>query len=514
MAQIYKLKQGVVQYIISLKYKHPEISCRTLALEASKKFGIKLSKSSVNNIIIKEKLSCPVGRRTKQEVGIGGEIEYCGYSVLRGVDYYLDVSKTAAEVLINLVPSTSRILLKDAESVIQGLIIFKSIFDVTLDFTNCYNNKQVWALIGRRPTKTAYNRIIKMIQSSQLFVNELVRELRKRLMPISGFRFQLRDDSSFFVDAGLQTIWQTPVKKEPFFTTYYRANSYINKFISYERVFSVFNILESSIFSPEILNFIVGFDSQDSSRQIKQIELLDPENNIVDNQLIRGSEKRLFLLGFWPWQLEIMSEFERKPAEHKLTWSDFRLEYYYQIEEVSIPQHLVAQDVRLIAIILKNSPLGAARFGILTNIPRDIISNFLSYKELYHWVSPEDRYKDFIKKSKWAVSMNVFSLSSTVLSKGIKNENPLDEIFQMLSQVIFHQFQQRFLPQDCSSWDPLKVKEVFLRQKGTIKRSKESTAYNLLFDKELCKESDLKYICQRLNEQGIRDGDGRMMIFK
>ena len=517
MNQKYKFKPEITKFIISRKHKNPEISCRKLALECSKKFKTEFSKSSINSILKNEKLSSPIGRRARVFINLEGKIEHAGFSMLQALDYHLEISKTTAEVLQEFLPSAPKSLLKDFENIIQGLIIYKSFFGVTFDFSVCYSNKEIWSLVGKRPTKTTYNRIIKMIQNSQPFAREIVKEIKKRLSPVSGFRFQLADNSSFFVDAVLQSIWQPPITNKQFFTTYCKATSYINEFLNQERIFSVFNIQETSIFSPDILNFILSFNYQDVSKRIKQIELLDSENHIVENKLIINSEKRFFVLGFWPWQLEIMSEFEKRPAKQKLVWDELGVEYYYQIEEVSIPQHLVPQEVKLITLILKQSPLGAATIGILTNFPKDVISNILSYKELYHWSTPQERYKDFIRKIKAAAPKNLFHLSeSQVFSTeeiGDK-ERSLDGIIEMLSEIILRQFQHSFLPHECSSWEPLKIKEVFLKQKATINRSKEFLIHNFFIDKQLCKEAHFNYICHRLNESGIRDSQDRLMWFR
>jgi len=517
MSQKYKFKPEIARFIVSRKHKNPEISCRKLALECSKKFKTKFSKSSINNILKNEKLSSPVGRRSKVLISLEGKIEHAGFSMLQALNHHLEISKTAAEVLVELSPSAPKSLQKDVENIIQGLVIYKLISGATCDFSVCYSNKEIWSLVGRRPTKTVYNRIIKMIQNSQPFSLEIVREINRRLSPISGFRFQLADNSSFFVDAVFQSIWRSPLTNNQFFTTYYKATSYINEFLNQERIFSVFNIQETSIFSPDILNFILSFNYQDVSKRIKQIELLDSENHIVENKLIFDSEKRFFLLGFWPWQLEIMSEFERRPAKQKLVWDELGVEYYYQIEEVSIPQHLVPQEVKLIALILRKSPLGAATIGILTNFPKDVISNILSYKKLYHWSTPQERYKDFIKKTKAAAPKNLFHLpESQVFSTediGDKKRS-LDGILEMLGEIILRQFQHGFLPNECSSWEPLKIKEVFLKQKATINRSKDFLIHNFFIDKQLCKEAHFNYICHRLNESGIRDSQDRLMWFK
>lgn len=516
MGYLYKLKPEVVKFLINKKQSSPDISCRKLALEISKKFAIKLCKSSINNILKKEKLSSPVGRRPKLEIAVEDKIEFGGFLIFKAIDSQLEISKTAAQVLVNISAEFSRDLLNDVEIVFQGLLIYKSIFNVTLDFTKCYNNKLIWIILGKRPSKAIYYRVIKAIQGSQLFVEELVREIKNRLKLISSFRFQLVDNSIFFIDTQFQSIWQFSPQNNQFYSTYYKSNSYINEFISYAKVISIFNIQDTNILSPNILNFILALDYQSASKNIKKIEVFDSEDHLIESKSVIRPEKRFFLLGFWPWQLEIISEWERRPAKEKFSWPELGIGFYYQIEELLIPKHLVEQEVRINAILLKNSPLSPVRIGILTNLPKDIIHNYLSYKELYHWVWPEDRYKDFTKKLNAQgpkEPTSIIPILTFCTPPGCTKEN-LEEVLDMLTTSIFQQFKNYFLPENLRSWDILKIKDLILKKQALIKRSKELIIYNILLDNKLCSENDLRYICQRLNEAGIRDNQDRVLWFK
>lgn len=505
MGYVYKLKPAVIDFIIRRKQKSPDISCRNLATIASQRFKIRLSKSSINSVLRDRQLSSSIGKGKKRLLQIQGEIEHGGFSILQGINYKLDTARIFAEILFNQHPGISRSLINDIEDVVQALIMFKAIYDITIEPSRCYNNEEIWTLVGRRPTRSTYNVIMKLLQSSQLVNNNTVIDIQRQLMPIAGFRFLLRDNSNFFVDAELQSVWRTQVKRKPFVTTYHRARSYIDNFISRQRILPIFNIQGVNIHQPEVLDFISALNGQNVSKCIRQIELLDCDGNVIETRRVSDSGKRFFLLGFWPWQLDTMSELERGPAEKRLIWRELGVEYYYQIEEVSLSQHLVAQEVKFLSILLKNSMIGPARIGILTNIPEDIVHNYLLIKELSHWVAPENAYKRFAQKMKKVVPDNQILLSDLLDPlKMVNPENNLENIFAMLSQIIFHQFQQRFVPDSCKSWSPLKLKDVFLRQRAIIKRSKGVVSYNILNNNELCKDSDLNHICQCLNESGIR----------
>jgi len=514
MGHLQKLKPTVKRFIINQKREDPALSSRKLAEVVSNKFSFSLSKSSVNSILKRNGLSGPVGRRTKKRINIQGEILHGGFSILQAVDYKLGISNIVAKSILDLLPGASRNLLSDIENTVQALTLFKSIFDINIESTRCYRNSDVWTLVGSRPSRSVYNQIFSAIEKLQLTVDEMVTSIIRYLTPVSGFRFQLRDNSNFFIDAELQSIWSTPIGKGSFYTTYCMAMSYVDSFLSEDQILPIFNVQGSNLYSPEVLDFISALNGQNMSKRIRNIEIIDYEGNVIETRVVGNPDKRFFLLGFWPWQLETIPVFERKPAGHKLTWSDFEAEHCYQIEEVDLSQHLVAQEVKYLTLLLKSSPLGAVKVGILTNMPEDIIHNYLSIKELYHWIQPESMYKKFIQRVKKPTLADLALQPEQLEAAKIRNsENNLDNIFATLAQIIFHQFQQKILPDSCRSWSQLKIKDVFLRQKAILKRSKEYLYHNILISNELCKEDDIKDICNQLNDPGLMESRSKLSWF-
>lgn len=73
MGVIYKLKDEVVQFIISQRQTNPLFSCRQLAESASHKFGLHLSKSSVNDVLKESGIVTPRGRKPQGKFQIPAE---------------------------------------------------------------------------------------------------------------------------------------------------------------------------------------------------------------------------------------------------------------------------------------------------------------------------------------------------------------------------------------------------------------------------------------------------------
>ena len=73
MGVIYKLKDEVVNYIISQRQSNPLYSCRQLAESASQKFDLRLSKSSVHDVLKESGIITPRGRKPKVKFEIPQE---------------------------------------------------------------------------------------------------------------------------------------------------------------------------------------------------------------------------------------------------------------------------------------------------------------------------------------------------------------------------------------------------------------------------------------------------------
>jgi hypothetical protein len=134
----------------------------------------------------------------------------------------------------------------------------------------------------------------------------------------------------------------------------------------------------------------------------------------------------------------------------------------------------------------------------------------LSNRELCHWFFPEDKYKDFLKKTKQGPNLDLSS--SSILSNILKNRE-IDNIFTSLGEIILEQFRLKFLASNLNL-ENAKIKEIFSKQKIILKATKELLIHNFIIDSELWKEAELKYTCQRLDEANIRDRQARFLWFQ
>jgi len=73
MGVTYKLKEEVVHFIVSQRQSNPLASCRQLAESASQKFDLRLSKSSVHDVLKESGITTPRGRKPRDKFEIPQE---------------------------------------------------------------------------------------------------------------------------------------------------------------------------------------------------------------------------------------------------------------------------------------------------------------------------------------------------------------------------------------------------------------------------------------------------------
>ena len=122
MGVIYKLKDEVVQFIISQRQSNPLSSCRQLAESASQKFGLHLSKSSVHDVLKESGIITPRGRKPKEKFEIPQEKKKQIQSSLSQVKLLPDLTELSPVVLAevmepipSVIPIEPSVILSEAK---------------------------------------------------------------------------------------------------------------------------------------------------------------------------------------------------------------------------------------------------------------------------------------------------------------------------------------------------------------------------------------------------------------
>lgn len=163
MGVIHKLKQKIVDFILSAKEKDPTLSCRKLVPLIKKKFRVRVSKSSVNNVLKGTGSSAPIGRHLEAFVDCAGAF------FLLGADTLMKGSSELTAAVKNKLKELP-------ENTIQAYcqaLIFMPIFGVKqAPQLNQYKGQGLWSLTGLKydrflPSKI--NQLYSFLQDRKLY---------------------------------------------------------------------------------------------------------------------------------------------------------------------------------------------------------------------------------------------------------------------------------------------------------------------------------------------------------
>ena len=513
MSNITKINSSIRNYILQRKRRNSNISIRALANETSSKFNIKLSKSSVNILIKQAKLSSPVGRRVSTVFRPAGASTGAGFSLLLGANYLLGLSK----ILANSIKKTNPLLRLKSDTISalsEAWLLSKAIYNVPLEKIENYDKNDLWFIIGKKANKGILKKYIDALNIIQPINLQVVTELSHVLQDVHYFKFRLSDGSQYFLDGQQKTIWKDSKIPLNFCTTIDIANSYINSIFLKEEPFLLMSAKPESILGEELSDFIFSLDGSSANKRIRGIELISPRGEAVKEIPFVPPQRRRFLIGIWPWQYKPIGELEKRNAMGKLVLEPFTEEFFFVEEKIRFSQHVNNNEVTLRLIVIKAGEKGPARIGILTNLDDGQHASEIAERYIRHFPQVEASHMFFLNTIKTPLYFDDFISSEKILAnaKKIQESATPDELFANLVDVLNIFAKRCFFPADCSGWSLLKMRELFYKQSGFIKRDMASDIlFNINNSNKLQQNNYLTQAATRFNEMPIFDEAARKL---
>ena len=494
------------------------ISCRALAEDTANKFNIAISKSSVNSIIKGARLSSPVGRNVATVYRPSGEADGAGYALLLGANYLLGFSRILAAILHDLAPSM-RMKSDTLESISEAWIMARAIYNVPLSKIADYHKNDLWFITGRKANKGLLKQYIDTVQLTQTIGQQLVSEIYHVLQDVHYFKIYLADNSFYILDGQLKSIWRDTNIPVNFCTTIDIANSYINNTIIGSEPLIIFNAFPENVLGEEISNFIFSIDGSSSHKRIRKIELIAPQGVVINEIPFVVPQRRNFMIGIWPWQYKLIADLEKRKTTSKIFVEAFGEEFYFCEDNVRFAQHAQTIDVMLRLIIIKSTKDGPAKIGILTNLdPESWSTSRVLERYLRRCPDIVAGHKLFLRAVKAPIYLEDFISSEKILAgaKKINETNDPDAWFLILVEILNDFAKRSFFPEACASWSLLKMRELFYKQRGVIKRDLAGDVIFNLFNTSMLEEKEvIAFASTKFNESNIFDSSGRQlrMIF-
>jgi hypothetical protein len=514
MSKLIKISNKVKNYVLQRKRKNPQLSCRTLAIDVSSKYNILLSKSSINSIIKKAKLSSPVGRNVTKIHRPNGEAEYVGFAFIHAANLMLNFPKILAGVIKKCYPET-KLKIDTLETISEAWIMAKALYNLPLNKIANYTKNEIWFLTGRKVNKGLLKRYLDTLKSSQHIANNMFSEMSHAIQDVHYIKFHLAGGSEFLLDGRLKSIWKKPEIPTELSTTIDIANSYINNTIFGKEPLVVFCAFPESTLGDEISDFIFSLDGSSSSKRIRSIEFVSPQGVTIKDVPFVAPDRRSFIVGIWPWQYKYISEIEKKQATGKYMLEPTGQEFYFTEENIRFAQHVKNIDVMLRLIVVKSAPDGPAKIAIFTNLsPEEYSAQQVVARYVYKWPDVMAGHRLFLKAAKTPIYLEDFISSDRLLSqaRAIKDADDPDAIFSNIVDILNEYVKREFFPEECAGWSLLKMRELFYRKNGFIARDMaDDVLYKIFNINELQEISVFHDAATKFNEAHCIDNSGRKL---
>lgn len=517
MSNLKKITASLRKYILDQKVSHPDISCRDLSEAVKTRFKQNISKSAINNLLKGASLSSPVGRRVSAGFRDTREIDGAGYIFLLGANRLTGLSGIMASLIKKEHPEL-KIGTQSIEAITEAWIMAKAMYSVSLDKIADYHKNELWFLLGRRVSKGMLKGYIRGLGNLQTIINQLVIELSYILQDIRYLTFFLEDGSKYYIDGRFKSIWSGQAVPHSFAVTIDIVDSYIKNIFFGSMPTFIFNVQPESGLGEEITNFIFSIDGSSQTKRIRRIEYADMKGKVVKDVPFVVPEKRKFVLGIWPWQYKPASELENRLPQGKISLEPMGREVYYCETLVKFTQHVGNIDVMLRLIVLKPDKEGPIKIALLTNLLSEkwsVERVVGEYMRLYPDLEAgHAHFLEAVKKPEYFENMLTCEKITPIVKK-ISEAMDADSLFAGLVEILNAIAKKSFFPEGCVDWSLLKMKEIFYKQKGTIKRDvSRDILFNLLYPNMLHEKKFLDYAVAHFNESKIFDFSGKKPLLK
>lgn len=509
-----KISEEVKKYVISRKLKNPDISCRSIASSASERFNVSISKSSINSILLNEKLMSPRGRSVSRIHRPSSDLNGAGFAFLLGSSLLLGMTTAIAKTVKKLSPFLG-LKTTTMEAISEAWLMSKAVYNTSLDKIADYSKNQLWDLIGKKVSLGSLKRYLSALKMMQLFNSHMFSELSAMFQDAHILKFSMADGSFYLVDGRFYGLWDQKIIPFGFSTNISFANGYINSVVVDNEPLVIFNVNPEGVLGPTLTNFVFSLSGKSAEKSIIKAEIISPKGLVIKEVPFIVSGKKRFAVGVWPWQYKAIGEFEKKPATGIFYLDPTGEAYPFVDEEIRFSQHIRNNEVKLRMIVIKNHETGAARIGILTNIDRtessgkDVVRLFVR-----RWRDFEGTRERVVRALKKPPYLEDFVLGEKILdfSKKILIADGPDEAFSVLVETL-HIFSQRtFFPSEVSGWGFFKMRELFYKNEGTVKRDMaDDILFNILKIKDLQQFSCIREASERFNEMNIMESPGRKL---
>lgn len=509
-----KITPKIKTFVLETRKRNHGYSVRQLAQLTESKFGIKVGKSSINNILKGAKLSRPVGRSVSTNARFSGNVFGIGYGYLLGAMRLYDVPAKIVQSLLQ----AGLVSGKDVEltHMFESAILAKAIYNISFKKIEDYSKNELWNLVGYKKSKIEVKEFFKQLKFSQQIAIKGVKENLSAIKDVANIRFTLADGSVFYLDARLQAIWPSASIPIEFYSNSLLCYSYVNFPIDSKAPFFVFNSSSASSPDRQLADFIYAIDGAIAQKRIRKIDFLDQAGKPVESLPLVLPQRRRFVIGLPPDQTKTFPSVDNNIA----TVTSDLMNTTFNLSETAVKysQFIENKEVKIRLIRIRTNE-NLDKLALATNLDEKdwpapaIVTAFLR------------RFGDFQQKHHYFLEVKdnpgylenfvTFDKINSYIKSAFQNEADLDAFLENMVGLCDKLAKITFFPAICYNWSLLKTREMIYKQSGTINRDlAEDTVFKLILNKELESKAFQDASCVRFNESQIFENSGKRLWFK
>lgn len=507
MSKNIKFYKEIRRFIIETRRRNSDYGVRKLAELVFGKFALKISKSTVNNIIKSAKLSRPVGRSVLKTYRFCGELYGAGYAFFLGAVRLLGIGDKIAAIASEM-DLCKGVKAEMVTSLVDGWLLSKAIYNVPLEKIAGYSKNELWDIIGYKISKANFDGFLAKFEFSQHIGNKLVANFLNAVKDVHSIKFSFSDGSVFYVDAKGCYVWPSKEIPTNFSSNLLFLDSYVNSAMEGKDPFFVLMANpEGNAQAKEILNLILAMEGSVSEKRIRRVDLFGPEGKAYREISFVLPMRRRFVIGMAP-------DLSKERNESNFIFEPFGKLFFASEESYIIRQDIVNKEVMIRKIHIRSSD-PSLRISLLTNLdPKDWSAGEIAESYLRRFGNFQEY---LLRASEWAKNPGYaddFVSSGCFLAHAmrLREARNMEQLFTGLVEVCDLFAKMCFLPTSCRQWSLLKTRELIYKQPGVVKREMSyDVVFNILKTKELKEIRILEYSSLLFNNLPVTERSGRKL---
>jgi hypothetical protein len=315
----------------------------------------------------------------------------------------------------------------------------------------------------------------------------------------------------FHLDSELRSIWSVPNIPYDYALPINKAKALINRYFIRNKPLVLFSAPGYDVPTKEFCDFVLQWDAED--KKIEKITLVSNKADNIETVIPPPVGHRYIVFGLWPWQFtkyrRVINVGEFKP----FYFEPLDQHFYITESEVTVVQPYTNQTLVFRACLLKRDPASKTTLLIGTNIDDDKVSAG-EIAELYlrNWPNLDEGFEDFSHKIELftytATSRRLFSIEAAIQETG--KELEIRDILNYYLRAMDSYLRWHILPTGYEDYDFPTANARFYSLRAVFYKKKQYYLVQFYLPKGYNYESDLAYMCRRLNEKDVTLRGGKV----